>query len=692
MKPIEPDREMSMAEITPLKSITLANTTKKTVDAATEKKLVRMTADGLHPALLGIANHLALTNHDPNVAYKFMMTLRSPDDRAPSSEEIQNVIHKAFEGNQSSKSSPSTARSKDNKVWSILDEKLQKKVIAESQVATPEALTLRWGCCQKYTFDILSEIFEPEDFVVLGQTTKGNTCGTFGEWVNSKRELEDFPFFVPALMKGRRGLTQKNTPSGRCNNNVLRRIFLIVEFDNLNTAGQMAIIYHLAGFAPLRYVIHSGGKSYHAAFEVRNQTEDQLREFMDYAVRLGADKALFTPCQFARTPGATRDNGNEQKVIVYRTAEEAASNDWDLGKLKQMSPRVTLPDQKGDAKRLNLSFASLIASTDENLEQMKKHAKDAVFILDEIALAGDLTIINASPGTGKTLLTLWLLSKRNIKLTKGYAFYYVNADDTFNGSIDKCDLMESFGVHSLVPGQKGFDTSDLGDLMEQAVEGGEANQTVLILDTLKKFVDMMDKRSAREICLKLRVFTQAGGTIIALAHTNKHKGNDGKSIVEGVGDFLNDFDCCYVIDEEKSEQGVKAVCFENKKLRGPNSLHVHFTYDCSEKKSWRDRFNSIKRVGNEEALTLIEQVEVREAHEADMPIINYLLGRLGDGALSRHKLKRVDSNSFSQGARERVLDRYDNSNPDLLLRHFTVSMGSTGGQIYSVACGLPPLE
>ena len=43
-------------------------------------------------------------------------------------------------------------------------------------------------------------------------------------------------------------------------------------------------------------------------------------------------------------------------------------------------------------------------------------------------------------------------------------------------------------------------------------------------------------------------FSQAGGTLISLAPTNKHRDEDGESIYSGATDIADDCDCVYVIE------------------------------------------------------------------------------------------------------------------------------------------------
>lgn len=79
-------------------------------------------------------------------------------------------------------------------------------------------------------------------------------------------------------------------------------------------------------------------------------------------------------------------------------------------------------------------------------------------------------------------------------------------------------------------------------------EDCDLSNTVAFFDTLKKYVDLMTKRGAREFFHLLRSLTLRGCTIVTLGHCNKHVGSDGKLIFEGVGDVRNDVDELFYID------------------------------------------------------------------------------------------------------------------------------------------------
>ena len=85
-----------------------------------------------------------------------------------------------------------------------------------------------------------------------------------------------------------------------------------------------ALLCHLSQHRPLAMVVHSGGKSLHGWFYCNGECELTLEGFMKYAVRLGADRATWTPCQFLRMPEGTRADGSRQAVHYFNPSSISA--------------------------------------------------------------------------------------------------------------------------------------------------------------------------------------------------------------------------------------------------------------------------------------------------------------------------------------------------------------------------------
>ena len=357
----------------------------------------------------------------------------------------------------------------------------------------------------------------------------------------------------------------------------------------------------------------------------------------------------------------------ETAAMVSNLVERALKKEADSWKAVETEIDVAKAAIEATALSVDDDFLAsldlLSASTDDNIELMKQRAKDAVFVFPEIAMMGDCTIINAGPNTGKTLLSLWLLTQRDKQATAHLKIYYINADDSFNGGIEKMEALRGEGITTLIPNQNGFDPADLSKIIKSAIVANACGRMVILLDTLKKFVSTMDKNDARVFNIMVRSFTQAGGTFIALAHTNKNKDADGKSIAEGVGDFQSDFDCAYTVDKAPviTEGAARTIVFENTKLRGPNTMKVTFEYDAGEKKTWLHRFMSIRRVGAEEAQEAADKALADAQRDKDQPVIDYILSELEDGPKSHSAITRNnlgDKTTGSVGDRDKVLDRY----------------------------------
>ena len=139
-------------------------------------------------------------------------------------------------------------------------------------------------------------------------------------WSEIREGIGDCSLIVPSPMTARTGLTQKGKVSEHTLLNTGPRKYLVIEQDKGTDHEQASILLHLATMAPMAVVCSSGGKSLHGWFNVEGIPEERVAPFFAYAVKIGADPALWTPCQFARIPGGTRDNGNRQSVLFFNPA------------------------------------------------------------------------------------------------------------------------------------------------------------------------------------------------------------------------------------------------------------------------------------------------------------------------------------------------------------------------------------
>ena len=173
-----------------------------------------------------------------------------------------------------------------------------------------------------------------------------------------------------------------------------------------------------------------------------------------------------------------------EKKVSEKREEIPASEKQESGKTVDK-----VPPKKNPMDRYSLRGMS---------SELEKQIMEARYVLDEIALMGEATVLYAQPNTGKTLLTLNLLvesiRQRRIDPDK---VYYINVDDSLSGLHQKLLVSEEYGFHMLAEGHRKFRARDLVQLMENMTETDKANEVVIILDTLKKFVDLMNKKDCK---------------------------------------------------------------------------------------------------------------------------------------------------------------------------------------------------
>jgi hypothetical protein len=173
-------------------------------------------------------------------------------------------------------------------------------------------------------------------------------CGrTSWQFATRRREiwrghLGRLPLMVPSACLRIQGPTKDGKPSEHCLSITACRAYLVIEFDfraqddegpatcleplitlwrrqGITTLDASASLHaHLAERLPLVLVVHSGAKSLHAWFNVLGHEETHLKKsFMNYAVRLGADRATWVRSQFVRIPSGLRQSGERQRIWYF---------------------------------------------------------------------------------------------------------------------------------------------------------------------------------------------------------------------------------------------------------------------------------------------------------------------------------------------------------------------------------------
>jgi len=302
----------------------------------------------------------------------------------------------------------------------------------------------------------------------------------------------------------------------------------------------------------------------------------------------GNQKPVFTP------------TGVGEEIAQIRKAREAKrgniANSIDRRKRDQLTP----------AKGPSLMSYAL---TDQTIAARKKELGEMIYFMEGLAARTNITTIFAQPNAGKTLLTLNMLIKDVEAGVIGRdEVIYVNADDGGHKGIEKAEILINAGIVPLVIGENGLTSNKVLEAIDAMAVSGEAKDKVLVLDTMTKFSDTMDKKNQRGFYDLLRRFTVAGGTAIILGHTNKNRNDKGKLVFAGVSDPLDNSDNAYILDvastdrlshtdsEGYTHHNAKRtlVIFDNKKKRGDNPDELSFEYITWQGAEYTELLDNVK--------------------------------------------------------------------------------------------------
>jgi hypothetical protein len=347
---------------------------------------------------------------------------------------------------------------------------------------------------------------------------------------------------------------------------------------------------------------------------------------------------------------------------------------------------VVSAEIKSDCKKSDDNPLSQYCLRDIN--ELEKLAVKQVQILGDIALLGQATVIYAKQNTGKTLLVFYLIIE-GIKTGKfdPAKLIYINMDDDSNGLAVKARISEEYGFRMVADGHHGFEAKKFRLAMEEMIKSDTAQGIIIILDTLKKFVNIMDKGKSTNFAKVVRQFVLKGGTVIALSHTNKHPGSDGKQIYGGTTDIIDDFDAGYILNTVSvdPDNDIKIVEFENIKRRGNVTLSASYSYALSAETSYHELLLSIEEVDP------LQLISVKKANEmsSDAEIINAIKDCIMDGVNTKMILAEAAAERSLASKRQtiKVIDKYTGNDPEIHEWHFVY--GKHGAKIYEL---LTPLS
>lgn len=173
-------------------------------------------------------------------------------------------------------------------------------------------------------------------------------------------------------------------------------------------------------------------------------------------------------------------------------------------------------------------------------EDVKKMA-EAEFLIPDMIVRGHIAAYVAPGNGGKTTIFVFLCEQL-VKV--GAKVFYINVDGSPGDLKRHFAHAAEHGYQVIAPDAK--DGKSTQDVMEKLQAMAKSTQrldnVVFIIDTLKKFVDVISKRDAKEFYKLMRSLSVRGATVCLLGHCNKYRDENGRPIFEGTADLRNDLD------------------------------------------------------------------------------------------------------------------------------------------------------
>ncbi|RDV05957.1 hypothetical protein DXH95_00415 [Sphingorhabdus pulchriflava] len=316
-------------------------------------------------------------------------------------------------------------------------------------------------------------------------------------------------------------------------------------------------------------------------------------------------------------------------------------------------------------------------------DELEKLAESNRPLLGQVCRSGQATIFYAAPNSGKTLIGMHLAQEaiREGRLAAGN-LYYLNCDDNSSGLAEKLRILQDVGAHMLVQGFEDFRAQDLHGLLLNMARTGKARGVIVVIDTIKKFANLMDKRDSSTFADACRQFVMRGGTVLAYAHTNKVPAPNGTLRYAGTTDFVEDFDAAYLLTPLELEQpgGERVVRFDCIKRRGDSPDKVAYAYSTENGLTYEQLLASVEAVTFDKLGEIERTIEQR----TDAELVDAVKGCIRDGIVTKmHIASETAKRTKTSGKGVvKILDRYTGDNPAKY--HWTFTIGERGKHIYQL--------
>ncbi|VAW16157.1 hypothetical protein MNBD_BACTEROID05-33, partial [hydrothermal vent metagenome] len=269
-------------------------------------------------------------------------------------------------------------------------------------------------------------------------------------------------------------------------------------------------------------------------------------------------------------------------------------------------------------------------SVTDRVDEMEKQLGSEEHIFDGLAVKGQLTLFFAKPNTGKTLLFFYLIVDAIEKgLIKPKDVFYINADDDFRGVVKKGAIAKQYGFELINPAEAGMSSTEVIEMLLDLANSPESKGKIIILDTVKKFVNLMSKHEQSKFYSDMRILAINEMSVIMAGHANKYLDAEGELIYEGTADTLNDIDCVFSINMMSPiESDEMVIEFRRTKSRGDVAKKMTFKYDNRLEVPWDEKLESVKPLEDKAAnIARYEKIKADkiQKHESAILFVSALL-------------------------------------------------------------------
>ncbi len=316
-------------------------------------------------------------------------------------------------------------------------------------------------------------------------------------------------------------------------------------------------------------------------------------------------------------------------------------------------------------------------------DKFKRLAIEATPLLGEVCLKGQVTIWYAGPNTGKTLLALSLAvdAVREGRIAAGNIFY-INADDNGSGFATKLQILDDLGAHTLSPGFRNLRREELVALLHQMADQDDARGVLVIVDTIKKFASLMDKKESTAIAQAFRQVAMKGGSVLGLAHTTKNANADGTARYAGTSDLVDDADAVYTIGKLSgpTEDKETVVEFRRIKARGDSAQRAAYAYAGEPGVKYEELLASVRLIDADQ----IDEFKRIEEQRSDAEIIAVARTCIEEGINTKMVLAKEIASRINVSGRAagKLLERYTGDDP--AQHHWHFKRGERGAHIFEL--------